>query len=80
MRFHQKSAKASRKKAAKADDAESKAELGMVKQTSATVRPQSSTRRNNALIVAQIVLLLIGLVLCVAFIGTMLFETSKVAR
>ena len=80
MRFHQKSAKTSRKKADRADDAESGVELKAVKQTSATVRPQGATKRNNAMIVIQIVLLMIGLVLCVAFIGTMLFETSKVAK
>ncbi len=78
MRFHQKAAKSSQKKAARADDADSSAELKDVKAVAA--RPARSTGRNNVMIVAQIVLLMIGLVLCVAFIGTMLFETSKVAK
>lgn len=72
MRFHQKEARKSQKKAVKADDAGSVAELKDVERAT-TVRPASSTGRNNALIVTQIVLLMVGLILCVAFIGTMLF-------
>lgn len=79
MRFHQKETKKSQKKAVKADDAGSVAELKDVERA-ATMRPASSTGRNNALIVTQIVLLMIGLILCIAFIGTILFETSEVVK
>lgn len=77
MRFHQKAAKASRKKAQKVDVSGSVAEVSEVERTVVTARPTQSTARNNAMIIAQIMLLMIGLILCVTFIGMMLFVTSE---
>lgn len=50
---------------------DSSAELGGVQRVVA--RPARATNRNNYMIMAQIVLLMVGLALCVAFIGTTLF-------
>lgn len=75
MRFHQKNAKTNRKKAQVANNSDSKAELNRIRQ--AITRPEQSTTRNNIMILAQILLLGIGLILCVSFIAMMLFVTSK---
>ncbi|MBQ3326095.1 hypothetical protein IJG79_03045 [Candidatus Saccharibacteria bacterium] len=75
MRFHQKNAKSNRKKAQAVNNSDSKAELNRIKRT--ITRPEQSTARNNVMILAQILLLGIGLILCVAFIAMMLFVTSE---
>lgn len=77
MRFHQKSAKASRKKAQNADNADSSAEISNINRNPVSAQPVRSTKRNNAFVLVQILLLAIGLSLCVTFIGTMLFDTAE---
>lgn len=77
MRHHQKTARTNRKKAQRADDAKSKNTLDDVERTEMKVVTSSSVSRNNILIMTQVVLLAIGLVFCVAFIGTILFGTSN---
>lgn len=76
MIFHQETARVSRKKARSVKVASTGDEVTSV------VRPELSTRsakanwRNNALILAQMLLLVVGLVCCVVFIGTLLFITG----
>ncbi|MBQ3352485.1 hypothetical protein IJG91_02410 [Candidatus Saccharibacteria bacterium] len=77
MRHHQKTAKIDRKKAQKAGTIKSTEKLDNVERTEVTVTVPSSVKRNNALILTQVVLLMIGLVFCVMFIGTILFGTSN---
>ena len=76
MRFHQKSAKKSQRKAQAVKEADTTAEVSEVERPAAMVRSKQPTMRNNRLILAQIVLLGVGLILCVTFIGMMLFVTS----
>ncbi len=77
MRFHQKTAKASRKKAERADSVKDAAELNEIERVAMIERAAKSVKRSNALIVVQVILLAIGLSLCVVFIGTLLFHTSE---
>lgn len=73
MRRHQKTALSSDRKVSRAEKADTSAELNAVQGS----HPATKTR-SNALIIAQIVLLAIGLVLCVTFITTLLFVTADV--
>lgn len=76
MRYHQRIAKINSKKAREAHKSDSKRELSSVKRNAVVVTKRPIVR-NNALIVTQIVLLMAGLVLCVTFIGMMLFVTGN---
>lgn len=71
MKAHQKMIRVSKERMARMRGVDSSAELGGVQRVVA--RPARATNRNNYMIMAQIVLLMVGLALCVAFIGTTLF-------
>ena len=77
MLYHQKVMKINRAKARKAARADSKDDLVSLKPTAISTYAEKTAKRNNILIGIQILLLVTGLVLCVAFIGTMLFHTAR---
>lgn len=77
MLYHQKVMKINRRKAQRAVQADSREDLSRLKPTSVSVHAEKMARRNNLMIGLQILLLMTGLVLCVAFIGTMLFHTAR---
>ena len=60
----------------KLDELVTDAEAAAIDRNTLTSRPTASVARNNIFILAQILLLIIGLTLCVAFIGTILFLTA----
>lgn len=78
MLYHQKVMKINRMKARRAARADSREDLIELKPTAISAYAEKTARRNNALIGLQILLLIVGLILCVAFIGTMLFHTARV--
>ncbi|MBQ8992138.1 hypothetical protein IJ090_01745 [Candidatus Saccharibacteria bacterium] len=71
MKAHQKMIRASEERMTRARGVDSSAELRSVRRV--VTRPARATNRNNYMIMAQIVLLMVGLALCVGFIGTTLF-------
>ena len=71
MKAHQKMVRWSQSRMSRTREADSSRELGSVRRVA--TRPSRSTNRNNYMIMAQIVMLLVGLALCVGFIGTTLF-------
>lgn len=71
MKAHQKMVRGSQSRMSRTREADSSRELGSVRRVA--TRPSRSTNRNNYMIMAQIVMLLVGLALCVGFIGTTLF-------
>lgn len=77
MLYHQKITKINRLKAKRATRADSREDLVNLKPTAISTYAEKTAKRNNALIGIQILLLVIGLVLCVVFIGTMLFHTAR---
>lgn len=78
MLYHQRVMKMNRMKAQRATKADSQEDLKQLKPTSVSGYAEKIAKRNNLMIGLQILLLAIGLVLCVAFIGTMLFYTARV--
>ena len=77
MIHHQKIVRINRSKARRAEKIDSKTELNALRPASLTEHAGHATRRNNILIGLQIMLLMVGLTLCVVFIGTMLFHTAR---
>lgn len=77
MLYHQKVMKINRAKARRVARADSSEDLNKLKPTAVSAYAEQTAKRNNALIGLQILLLIVGLVLCVAFIGTMLFHTAR---
>ena len=71
MKAHQRMVRGSQSRMSRTREADSSRELGSVRRVA--TRPSRSTNRNNYMIMAQIVMLLVGLALCVGFIGTTLF-------
>lgn len=77
MLHHQETIKINRQMAQRIERADSGSELNAIKPASITRHGKNATRRNNILIGFQIGLLIFGLLLCVIFIGTMLFHTAR---
>ena len=71
MKAHQRMTRSGQQRVTRARGADSSAELSEVRR--AVARASHSTNRNNYMIMAQIVMLMVGLALTVAFIGTTLF-------
>ena len=71
MKAHQKMIRASEERMMRTRGVDNSAELRNVRRV--VTRPMRSTNRNNYLIMAQIVMLMVGLALCLGFIGTTLF-------
>ncbi len=71
MKAHQKMIRASEERMTRMRGVDSSAELRNVRRV--VTRSTRSTNRNNYLIMAQIVMLMVGLALCLGFIGTTLF-------
>ena len=71
MKAHQKMTRAGQERLTRVRGADNSAELSGVRRVVA--RSGRSTNRNNYMIMAQIVLLMVGLALTVGFIGTTLF-------
>ena len=76
MTFHQETAKASRKKAQNVKTADTTPEIAAETRPALTAKPAQANIRNNAMIIAQMLLLAAGLLCCVVFIGTLLFITE----
>ncbi len=76
MTFHQEAARASRKKARTVKAADKESEVNSIVRSELSARPTKANSVNNALILTQMLLLIVGLLCCVVFIGTLLFITS----
>ena len=73
MRFHQKSSEANDAIARQANKARSNADLERLERAEVAVK-HSGVSRNVALLLAQIISMVVGLLLIVAFVGTLLFQ------
>lgn len=77
MTFHQETARVSRKRAQNIKTADKESEINSVVRPELSIRPAKANLINNTLILTQMALLIIGLICCVVFIGTLLFVTSE---
>ena len=76
MRYHQKIAKINSEISNRIDRASSKKEVESLNQNVPVVQPGGALSRNNLFLIAQIVLMVVGLILVVTFVGTLLFRTK----
>lgn len=78
MNFHRQTSAINERLADRAEGAHSAAELASIRRASNSKKPRLRRResRNRFLIISQILSVIIGLALTVAFVGTLLFYTS----